>query len=1111
MNFTEEEQKAIRDKREEDKYWEELHEAHNRITNGIANNKVRSGERAIWELMQNARDLAKEQPAITEIRLSDSHFTFKHKGLPFTLKTLESLIKQRSSKYDEKGSSVGRYGTGFMTTHVFSLKVHVAGCCQIECGDKNLYVPLPDDFVLDRSIEDDEKFVEEMDRELKIVDALISKEGQVEPIEWTQFTYPINEDQKERISKQISTTTKLMPFVLLFNERIKECTIIDETKGTTDYYTKEDEKEVPCDYDDNIHFVTTKINYIHNGKKDDDIVLYSLRSADNNDQIVIPPLPLGFNDTDTIPSQFLFFPLLGTEHWGANFIFHSSRLYPTEPRDSYQLPEDNNALVSRYKHNEMVLDELFEMLFDYYRNNSNKQNLPLSFADISFISDGNQRAKDDIQKEYYKKLQNKFVSEFFTYKIFPVKTTRENGTIIEEYKALSDPKAVKLLHPDIYQELTDEQIQKYESVLINYANKAAKIPSDNVLEWSRVVANWEVDDKCYVTLKDICENIKEKGNELHTFLLLLKDLGQVGYDAMANYALIPNRESVLYKRGSLRDGKTINADLYNMAKPILGPKASILVDPYYADVYDFSEYTRSQLRDEVKSSIDELRKLTINQQTPKLLETLEGTTTIEQLISYCSGSSSDEENFRIRVVKSISDLYDVLFKKTLIPNVPNDQTELYESAFNYLVENTMLMLSLKSKEWLTTDLNYERNHEYLLRFVKEYSTSINKENRERMRKYGIFPNQVGEMCLCSQLKKNLSIIPDFSGLYLDVVGEDLHIEWVDDDFCNIHFNEEGNDYVSFVEMKPLEAGLKVEQILRKYLEDKRRQDDDFKFEDKYEKALTIIVNKLENGYWKEYFDYFGQENNLRNVSYEIGSKEQKDALYRIKISTNQKTLDRLADIASSPDLNEILENVESKLEREKERKRQFVFTYAIGKHIEDILRNEISEEISCDPYEYETLDEQQGQDMVIRYKGSPLFYLESKAKWSFSDPAHMSSLQMKQAVRHKDNYALLCVDCTPDTGAKISPDATEDQVRESRSDIFAHTSVHNNIGKLLFDTIGIQVKHEDDSTIDEKMTIKIYSNYSCNITKEIFISGKSFSIFMDDLKNYLRQIVESNK
>ena len=1111
MNFTEEEQKAIRDQREQDKYWEELHEAHNRITNGIANNKVRSGERAIWELMQNARDLAKEQPAITEIRLSNSHFTFKHKGLPFTLKTLESLIKQRSSKYDEKENSVGRYGTGFMTTHVFSLKVHVTGCCKIGCGNKNLYVPLPDGFILDRSIEDDNEFVKEMDRELKIVDGLISKEGMDEPTEWTEFTYQINEDQKERISKQISTTTKLMPFVLLFNKRIKECTIIDETKGTTDYYTKEDEKEVPCNYDEQIHFVTTKIKYIHSSKKGDDIVIYSLRSADGNDQIVIPPLPLGFNDTNTIPSQFLFFPLLGTEHFGTNFIFHSSRLYPTEPRDSYQLPEDNNALVSRYKHNEMVLDELFEMLFSYYRNNSNKQNLPLSFADISFTSDGDQRAKDDIQKEYYKKLQNKFVNEFFTYKIFPVKTSREDGTIVEEYKALSDTEAVKLMHPDIYQDLSEEQIQKYESVLINYANKAAKIPSGNVLEWSQIVANWGVEDKCYVTLKDICEVIKEEDNELHTFLLLLKDLGQVGYDAMANYAMIPNREGNLLKRVSLRDGKTINDNLYNLAKPILGTKASTLVNPNYADVYDFPEYTRSQLRDEIKSSIDELRKQTLSLQEPKLLEEIKETTSIEQLISYCSGSSSDEDNFRVRVVKTISDLYEVIFKKTIIPNVPNDQTDLYESAFNYLVENTMLMISLKGKEWLTTDLKHERNHECLLRFVKEYSTSTNKDNRERMRKYGIFPNQVGEMCLCSHLKKNLSIEPDFTNLYLEVVGEDLHNDWVDDDFCNIHFNEEGSESVSFIEMNTLEPGLKVEKLLRSYLDEKRKQDKDFVCDDKYEKALTIIVNKLENGCWAEYFDYFAQENNLRNVSYEIGSKEQKDALYRIKISTNQHTLKRLADIASSPDLNEILEGVESRLEREKEKKRQFTFTYAIGKHIEDILRSEISEEISCTPYEYETLDEQYGQDIVIRYKDSPLFYLESKAKWTFNDPAHMSSLQMKQAVRHKDKYALLCVDCTPDTGSNISPDATEEQVRASRSDIFAHTYVHNNIGKLLSDTIGIQVKHEDDSTIDEKKTIKIYSNYSCNITKEIFISGKSFSIFMYDLKNYLKQIVDTNK
>lgn len=68
-----------------------------------------------------------------------------------------------------------------------------------------------------------------------------------------------------------------------------------------------------------------------------------------------------------------------------------------------------------------------------------------------------------------------------------------------------------------------------------------------------------------------------------------------------------------------------------------------------------------------------------------------------------------------------------------------------------------------------------------------------------------------------------------------------------------------------------------------------------------------------------------QGDNLRNVSYEIGSKEQKDALYRIKISTNQLTFKRLADIASSPCLNEILEKVECKLEREKE-KRQIAFT-----------------------------------------------------------------------------------------------------------------------------------------------------------------------------------------
>lgn len=165
--------------------------------------------------------------------------------------------------------------------------------------------------------------------------------------------------------------------------------------------------------------------------------------------------------------------------------------------------------------------------------------------------------------------------------------------------------------------------------------------------------------------------------------------------------------------------------------------------------------------------------------------------------------------------------------------------------------------------------------------------------------------------------------------------------------------------------------------------------------------------------------------------------------------------------------------------------------------------------MSCTDEDIETDDEQNGQDMKIRYGGKILYYLECKAKWSFSsEPAHMSSQQMKQAVRNKDWYALLCVDCTP-TGAKVSPDANEEAIMEAHLDILNNTWVHTDIGKLLSPTIEPQVRHEDDQSIDAEKTIRVYSSLSCNISKTVFISGAPFFTFMTELKENLKAQIES--
>lgn len=1124
-SFTAQEQEAITRRDEESRYWDELREVYRKISQGIARNNNRSGERAIWELLQNAGDLCKT-PAEVVLRLTNEDLLFQHHGIAFTQNTLEDLIRQRSSKNDK--TKVGRFGTGFMTTHVFNKKVYVSGSCLVEWEGKRLYLPF-NDFCLNRDFDDAELFIDEADKALKKKKAILNNEGTEDDIYPTVFRYPIAEEKLKQVSEQMETTIRLMPYVLTFNDTIKECIIDNQTsfnKGEI-RFTKINEENTICEHDSNVSLWKTYIQVSNNVET---IVIKTLRNLDGTDRIVIPCLPIGYDDVEKIPSQFLFFPLLGSEDFGTNFVFHSRRLTPTEPRDSYELPKDNDNLTKVYKENESVLGEMFNMLFEYYRENPELQkSIPQQFASVGFKDVSNKRAADKIEIAYYEKLQTLFSSEISNYAMIPYEITEGEETHLT-YTSINSG-LVKVLDPQLLSLLTDDQITSYLPSIITNARKVAILPSSDVLGWSRVVASWETGathSLWYVTLDQICAGIKANGDDLHDFLLLLTELGQTGTELMKKYALIPNREGVLCKLDSLRVGKTITPDLYSIAKPILRDKANVLVDISFEDVCDRTEYTRTNLRDDIGSAIDALRKETIDKSTnqyinyrtqsvpaPQLLSALCDTTTISDLVRYCYAYPvAEPKSLRADIMPVLSEFYSIEESLRCIPNEKTDgdvqPADIYSRAFNYLLDHTLYLISTKDSKWLTTDEGHDDNHDRLLRFLKilAKAAETNTDHMTRLKKYAVFPNQLGEMCLLNEEKfmKNEKIAPDFAAQYQTVIGDDLRSSWVDDEFKELVF---------FKEHSPKIAGKKMEdEKLRPYLEDKRKQGADFPVNESYENAMLTIVNHLEKGEWTEYFDFFANDTNLRNVSYELGTPKQKDALYRIKMKSNQETLDRLADIAGNPNVFTILDQAEKVIRQAEDRQRQFNFTFAIGKLIEreigKCINTALEVHYSKSIDEFTASDEQNGQDIVVRHNGEPIYFIECKAKWNFSEAAHMSSLQIKQAVRETGRYALCCIDCTA-TGCSVAPDATEDEVIAASSDIIANTYIHTNIGELLKNTLESVIREEDAEAImnEEERTarIGIYSTLSCNIPYKVFVKGTPFEHFLRDLRENLNPII----
>ncbi len=102
-----------------------------------------SPRRWVWELIQNAGDAAQGEEVEIFIHLKRDgevwRLEFSHNGRPFNVLTLTSLVNQVSGKErgprEEGRESTGRFGTGFMTTHLLSRKVEVRSVIQEQGED----------------------------------------------------------------------------------------------------------------------------------------------------------------------------------------------------------------------------------------------------------------------------------------------------------------------------------------------------------------------------------------------------------------------------------------------------------------------------------------------------------------------------------------------------------------------------------------------------------------------------------------------------------------------------------------------------------------------------------------------------------------------------------------------------------------------------------------------------------------------------------------------------------------------------------------------------------------------------------------------------------------
>ncbi len=1043
-----------------------------KISIGLDNQGDLTGFRAIWELVQNARDMSDH--AHIKMELTPDSFIFSHHGYPFNYTSFRALVKQDSSKDRTDANLVGQYGTGFMTTHVFNRMVYVSAPYAVKKSDDEIsgYYQITD-FNLDRTKVDTPEGPGIMKKQLKDVKAFCKMPLTPTAVnDTTSFRYDLTDKQVAEVSDYLESAIKLMPLVLVLNEKIAEIEVHDHySKKHYSFKRGGDRNEVVLS--NNVwKEIAESVTLVNLATWHEEIIKCKSLQSEKGDVIIIPPYPSFCGDVNSIPSLFLWFPLLGTEKFGVNFIFHSKRFYPVEKRNNIMLPGASQISKAKGGDNEAILKEMMVVLFSYYSQDEHAKELNIDMCKVAFPNN----SENEDTMRFYNEMQELWNHQVPSWKILPIGGGYHS--ILENN--------VRLLDPRFYSTLDDEQRKKYEPVLAKYAsavcipeNQPIMFPDSELIAWSEIVNRWACgrDKEFFVTVSEVCKAIKDKGDELHSFLMLMKDSGNA--TMMEEFPLLPNREGKLYKRPELYYGEFMTDEIYQLVKVVMGDRSMKMYDPAYLDVCTVNPYSTTELQKDISNTMGGWRNKCLTSNPSVALEQSQ----LDALIKFCSATALSEfKNQRGRMMPIIAEYYGNAFEQVATIKFRDDEEEdFYKPAFNFLLDYTLSLVCQQNSQWVAT------HKQWLLNFLKEYAPQDNDERKKKLDTYGVLPNQKGELCLKGDLKVNMGVPEEMVAIYQAVFGTDLKTEWIDPAFEPV---------ITLTPVYPKEIASKIEDAL---VEDMKKED---KKERKFEKVVRRIILKV--GESKDWQDWFGViDDKKATYTFSMKTGDAQKSLFSLMDNLDDENLKRLAKLGESGNIGSLINKMENIEKLERDRIARFNHLHHIGKYIEDVLREKIgSDLIKADMPETKddniiADDIQNGQDIVVKVKVNGIwkevYYVEVKSKWDFDDPAHMSTNQIKMASKHPKEYALCCVDLRPYKSAELAD--LPEQV------IINATRVKMDIGGVLGPMVSTILEADK---LPDKTQIKI-SDYRTNMSAEVFEQGQPFRVLTDTIYNIVRK------
>ncbi len=787
------------------------------------------------------------------------------------------------------------------------------------------------------------------------------------------------------------------------------------------------------------------VSLTHNGVRKERKIYY-LESADGEDLAILPlETPYKTKSLSGIAKLFVYFPLLGTENFGMDAIFHSKRFIPVEERDGLHLPVSNANVRAKYEQNIQVLDSLTEMVHQYYREHTGAIT---GWVNISGLSFDCEHHKEDVTKDYFRTFKKKW-SDFFLR--LPMVNSGDGKISINGSN-------IRFFSQEIISDISDEKIgDGYFTAIYDAAVLTSQlVPRNEILAWSQVVSSWDELHPSLIGVEEIAHKLGECENVSKSILYAFDSyLSQKGLSSLFDTnALIPNRDGIKKKKAQLHDASAIPEWLGCIAKELVPDKIDSFADDMFIGLAGMNAFTRNDLRDAITSRLRTLRQDWLekgNVYESSVVETL-----LKLSFIFPSETAS---KIRKNTIKIIEGHLGVTPNVHILAPLDSNERDIAELPFKHLVECMLLEISQQDKEWVTNNSDYIVSLHSSLSGWTEY---YNRNNHDGLCiKYGAFPNRNGYPSLVRDLEKGIDIPNELLTLYQEVMGKDLNDRMIDDRF---------EAFCDFVELSAKDVAGEIE---------KRLEENGF-----HDSAILDIINNTDKDEcWERWFPHITVQKAelfLNHVR-----EDCKESVFKLMKINDPQKLGQLAELADEIDFDEIINKGRAAMISQRNQEADFNFKYDLGKYVEQMIQQQLSDSISTNGVTVKV--EQYGSDLSICKNGIPAYYIEVKSRWGTDQSVMMSPLQMRQSVEEANNYALCCVDMSH---CKFSDD--DEHVYPPLEEVLPFIKVLLNIGNLNRDVADIA------NGVNNR-PVHIGGDFKCVVPQATISHGVEFNFLIDDI------------